>query len=56
MSGYQEYIKFEDLVSPSYPGVDVDIDYARNTKNDGILFDYIKSCSKPNVVWVQKNL
>ena len=51
MSGYQEYIKFEDLVSPSYPGVDVDIDYARTTKNNGILFDYIKSCNKPNVVW-----
>ena len=51
MSGYQEYIKFEDLVSPSYPGVNVDIDYARTTKNEGILFDYIKSCNKPNVVW-----
>jgi hypothetical protein len=51
MSGYQEYIKFEDLVSPQYPGVNVDIDYARTTKNDGPLFDYIKSCSKPNVVW-----
>jgi len=51
MSGYQEYIKFEDLVSPSYPGVNVDIDYARTTKNEGILFDYIKSCSKSNVVW-----
>ena len=51
MSGYQEYIKFEDLVSPQYPGVNVDIDYARTTKNDGILFDYIKSCNKTNVVW-----
>lgn len=51
MSGYQEYIKFEDLVSPQYPGVNVDIDYARTTKNDGILFDYTKSCSKSNVVW-----
>lgn len=50
MSGYQEYIKFEDLISPSYPGVNVDIDYARTTKNEGPL-DYIKSCSKPNVVW-----
>ena len=45
MSGYQNYIKFEDLVSPSYPGVNVDIDYARTTKNDGPLFDYIKSCN-----------
>lgn len=51
MSGYQKYIKFEDLISPSYPGINVDIDYARTTKNDGILFDYIKNCSKPNVVW-----
>lgn len=51
MSAYQEYIKFEDLVSHNYPGVNVDIDYARTTKNDGILFDYIKSCNNPNVVW-----
>ena len=51
MSAYQNYISFEDLISPSYPGVNVDIDYARTTKNEGILFDYIKSCNKPNVVW-----
>lgn len=51
MSGYQEYIKFEDLISPQYPDVNVDIDYARTTKNDGILFDYIKSCNNTNVVW-----
>ena len=34
------YIKFEDLVSPKYPGVSNDMSYARTTKNDGPLFDY----------------
>ena len=45
MSAYQNYISFEDLVSPKYPGVNNDIQYARTTKNDGPLFDYIKSCN-----------
>lgn len=51
MSAYQNYIKFEDLVSPKYPGVNNNMEYARTTKNDGPLFDYIKSCNAPNVVW-----
>ena len=52
MSAYQNYIKFEDLVSPSYPGVTNDMNYARTTKNGGTqLFDYIQSCNKPNVEW-----
>jgi len=46
-----EYINFEDLVSPKYPNISNQIEYARNTKNDGILFDYIESCKNPNVVW-----
>jgi len=51
------YIKFEDLVSPQYPGVSNEMEYARSTKNDGPnssngnIFDYIKSCNNPNVVW-----
>ena len=51
MSAYTNYIKFENLVSPKYPGVSNDMNYARNNDNDGLLFDYIKSCNKPNVVW-----
>ena len=27
MSAYQNYIRFEDLVSPKYPGVNNDIQY-----------------------------
>ena len=45
------YIKFEDLVSPKYSNISNDINYSRNTKDNGIMFDYIQSCDKPNVVW-----
>ena len=51
MSAYQNYIKFEDLISPKYSDVNNNMEYARSTKNDGPLFDYIKSCNQSNVVW-----
>ena len=45
------YMEIKDLKTPTNMGITNNIDYARNTKNKGILFEYFKECNKASVEW-----
>jgi hypothetical protein len=45
------YMEIKDLKTPQYIGITNNIEYARNTKNKGILFEYFKQCNNNNVEW-----
>lgn len=47
----QNYMEINKFNTPINTNIINNIDYARNTNNKGILFDYFNKCNNPDVKW-----
>ena len=45
------YMEIKNIKITLNMGVTNKIEYARNTKNKGFLFEYFKECNKANIEW-----